>query len=492
MKRKRTKMLLSCLLALLLLAVFAVGVLALTDPYDCRIHSGVTIGGLDVGGMTPWEAAAALNTALEKTLYLHPVNLVLPEETLVLTPDISGVKVHSWHAVREAYALGRKEAAENSDVSLEAYLSLDEEGIRQLLADYAARYDTELTQPTWDLTGVRPELATDKADLDAPGQVLVLTLGIPAVHLNITAVCGEIYAACSKALSPRTSGPILVAPVIKPEALPETPDLQKIHREISLPPVSDTPDPETYTLICGAYGYSFDLEAAEKALAQADWGETLSFPMEFLPPEVFGEDTYYQDILGSCETKHSKDENRNTNLRLVCEILNGVVLQPGEEFSYNGTVGERTAERGFKAAGAYSGNRLVKDIGGGVCQGSTTLYNCALLADLEILERNCHGITVSYIANGLDAAVNWATKTDLRFRNNFHFPIKIQAEVSDGYVKMKLLGTDEKDYFIEMKTTNGKDETRTYANSYKYKYDKETGELISKDLEARSVYYPLS
>lgn len=489
-KIARSKLLLSLLGLLILLgSVFAIR--AAADPYDCRMISGVTIGGLDVGGMTRREAAAALEAALEDTLYAQPVKVALPEEELVLPPEVSGVQVRIWQAVQEAYACGRKEDAAANDISLDPYLTFDEESVQRLLADYAAQYDTQLTQPTWTLTGTRPELATDKADLSAAGQTLLLTLGIPSMHLNIAGVCGELRAACSKVLSPRTSGPILVTPVTEPEALPENPDLTKIYNEISLAPVSDTLDLESCTLRRGSYGYGFDLEAAETALAQADWGETLSFPMEFIPPEIFGEDTYYQDVLGSCETRHSNDENRNTNLRLVCEILNGVVLQPGEEFSYNGTVGERTAERGFKAAGAYSGNRLVKDIGGGVCQGSTTLYNCALLADLEILERNCHGITVSYIANGLDAAVNWATKTDLRFRNSFHFPIKIQAEVSDGYVKMKLLGTDEKDYCIEMKTTGGKGETRTYANSYKYKYDKQTGELISKDLEARSVYYPL-
>ena len=127
-------------------------------------------------------------------------------------------------------------------------------------------------------------------------------------------------------------------------------------------------------------------------------------------------------------------------------------------------------------------------IGGGVCQGSTTLYNCVLLADLEVVHRLCHGATVTYVPLGLDATVNWGT-TDFKFRNNFHFPIKLQAEVSDGYVKMKILGTDEKDYYIEMESRWSDDDVAIYAVSYKRKYDKETGELISREREAFSTYY---
>ena len=113
-----------------------------------------------------------------------------------------------------------------------------------------------------------------------------------------------------------------------------------------------------------------------------------------------------------------------------------------------------------------------------------------LLADLEVTCRASHGAKVGYVPAGLDASVNWGT-TDFRFRNNFHFPVKLQAEVSDGYVKMKILGTDEKDYYIQMETGLGEDETAFYARSYKCKYDKQTGELLSREVEAFSTYYKI-
>ena len=140
-------------------------------------------------------------------------------------------------------------------------------------------------------------------------------------------------------------------------------------------------------------------------------------------------------------------------------------------------------------ATVYYGASVTTGIGGGVCQGSSTLYNCVLLADLEVVTRSCHGATVAYLPLGLDAAVNWGT-TDFQFRNNFHFPVKIEAETTEDLVKMRILGTDEKDYYIEM--TSGYDDSREdviYAVSYKNKYSKETRELISKDREAFSTYY---
>ena len=131
---------------------------------------------------------------------------------------------------------------------------------------------------------------------------------------------------------------------------------------------------------------------------------------------------------------------------------------------------------------------MIQSPGGGVCQGSTTLYNCVLLADLEVVFRVGHGVKVGYVPLGLDAAINWLT-TDFQFRNNFRFPIQIRAWLEDGYMKMQILGTDEKDYYIKMETTSGEGDTVIYARSYKCKYDKETDELISREVEAYSTYY---
>nr|MBQ8244314.1 VanW family protein [Oscillospiraceae bacterium] len=480
---------------LIFLAAMAIGcwlsITVVTDPYDCRMAEGVTIGGLDVGGMTKGEARKALNSALEESLYLQPLSVHLPCETLTLSPEEADVKIRVREAVRTAYAYGRNQESTAKEIPLQTYLTLNEDAVRSKLSAYAARWDTEVTQSRWSLAGDRPDLSTGSFDPEAAGQTLLLTMGIPTVRLDVQQVYGAILAGYCNVISLCAAGDFSVTPEIVPEALPDAPDMDAIHREITVAPVDDSLDLESFQFVHGSYGYSFDLEQAKALVEKAGYGETLEIPLSNTEPELLGEEVYFRDVLGSCETKHTDDENRNTNLRLLCAALDGVVLQPGEEFSYNGTVGERTEEKGYKPATAYSGTRIVKDVGGGVCQGSTTLYNCALLADLEILERVCHGAKVGYVPLGLDAAVNWNTKTDLRFKNNFHFPIMLKAEVADGYVKMQILGTDEKDYYIEMRCGVGEEGSVTYAVSYKCKHDKETGEQISKEVEARSTYYTL-
>lgn len=487
---------------LLLSAALIVGGIFLvrwaTDPYDNRIVSGVTIGGLDVGGMTKKEARNTLEEALNDTLLSRELEIRLPQQTLYLNANETQLKADIRSAVQTAFAYGRtgteeeQQSAANTpcEIGLLPYLEYNEEAIRSELDAYAAQYDTTVSESSYRMDGDMPSLSTENHSDDTPCQTLVLTKGQATVKLDVDAVYDQILAVYDNAVSAGRSGQYRVEILeIAPDAVPQELDLEAICEEFTIAPVDDSLDMEAYAFVPGSYGYTFSADTAAELFAQVPYGESVSISMEYVEPELLGEEVYFRDVLGTCETKHNTNENRNTNLRLICDILNGYVLQPGEEFSFNGVVGERTAERGFKPAPAYSGNRLTNAVGGGACQTSTTLYNCVLLADLEVVTRFCHGAMVTYVPLGLDAAVNWGT-TDFAFRNNFHFPIKIEAEVSDGYVKMKILGTDEKDYYIVM--TSGYDdsgETCIYAVSNKNKYDKETGELISKDREAFSTYY---
>lgn len=479
---------------LLVVILSAVGVLAytvLTDPYDCRIAPGVTVGSVDVSGMSKKEAKAALETALDESLNSVSLAVHLPQEELVFSPEETGVQIRVRDAVNDAYAFGRKDTSGESQLPLLPYLEVNEDAIRAKLEAYASRWNTELSQPVWTLEGNRPELSTKDFDANAQGQTLVLTMGVPSLHLDIDPIYDQILAAYDNSISLCAAGEFAITPEAEPEELAEQPDIQAIWEEISVAAENDSLDMEKYTFVHGSYGYGFDTAQAQELISAAAPGETIRIPLTITEPEILGEGVYFRDVLGHCETKHTNDENRNTNLKLLCQALDGVILQPGDVFSFNGTVGERTEEKGYKPATAYSGTKMIKDIGGGVCQGSTTIYNCALLADLEIVERVCHGATVGYITLGLDAAVNWNTQTDLKFKNNFNFPMMIKAEVSDGYVRMKILGTDEKDYYIEMRCGFGEEGDVKHAVSYKCKFDKITGEPISKEREAFSTYYKL-
>lgn len=447
-----------------------------------RIPEHTTLGGMEIGGMTYREAKSAVRAAAGNSLLAKELKVVLPEETLRFTPQEAGLKLNVSKALRDACHSGGQQ-----DLGWLPYLSREEGRFQTALRSYGERHDTRLSQSDWSVEGIPENLGTEQFDPQTPPGEVRITLGVPQCQLDQEGALAEILRFYDQALTPGMPFEIQIA--VPPEAVPEELDLEEIYESSCRSPVDDSLDMTAYRFAPGSYGCRFDLEEAGRKLEAAAWGETLTLPMEYVQPEILGDGVYFRDVLGSCETRHNDNENRNTNLRLICEILDGMVIQPGEEFSYNDRVGERTKERGFLPAPAYSGNRLIQDYGGGACQGSTTLYNCALLADLEITDRVCHGAAVGYVPRGLDAAVNWATHTDMAFRNTSHFPIMIRAKVEDGYVKMQLLGTDEKDYTIEMKSGWGEDEVAIYATSYRCKISKETGEELSRTLEARSTYY---
>lgn len=475
---RKTGMILAVSLSLLLF-------FSICRAFFCPLADNITIGGLDVGGMTPMQAHRMLKQELAESLYHHALVVQLPEETLEIAPKSCGLKVNTKKLLFDA--VHRKEDATGT-LSLRPYLSIDATAIRSKLEKYAAKYDTELTQPVWTLEGNTPNLSTESFDPSKPVQTLAVTLGTPSVHLDTDAVLEEILLAFSNAITLCRENDYQIAPGNPMEAIPGSPDAAAIAGKLEIPPVNDTVDPISFSLVSGSYGVTVDKELLAEKLFHAVYGETVRIPVQYPPPDVLGEAAYFQDVLGYCETRHTNDPNRNHNLQLQCDTLNGFILHPGETFSMNGVLGERTIERGYKPAPAYSGNRLVNSPGGGVCQGSTTLYNCVLLADLEVVFRACHGAKVGYVPLGLDCAINYLT-TDFQFRNNFHCPIQIKAWMENGYMKMQILGTDEKDYYIKMETGSGEDDVAIYARSFKCKYDKETDELISREVEAYSTYY---
>ena len=127
-------------------------------------------------------------------------------------------------------------------------------------------------------------------------------------------------------------------------------------------------------------------------------------------------------MISAFTTKTTSDSNRNNNISVACQSINGTVLLPGETFSFNGTVGQRTTARGYREAGAIAGGQLVKEIGGGICQVSSTLFNAVARANLEIVSRSPHAWPSTYVNKGEDATVNWPG-LDFKFKNNTETPV---------------------------------------------------------------------
>lgn len=141
-----------------------------------------------------------------------------------------------------------------------------------------------------------------------------------------------------------------------------------------------------------------------------------------------------KDLLGSYSTSFSSSAaGRCTNIEVASGRINGTILYPGEEFSVNETILQRTKDNGYELGGAYVNGETVQSYGGGVCQVSTTLYNAVILAELKVLERSAHSMTVSYVPVSMDAAIA-GDYMDFKFVNNTDTPIYIE-----GYTKNKNL-----------------------------------------------------
>ena len=181
-------------------------------------------------------------------------------------------------------------------------------------------------------------------------------------------------------------------------------------------------------------GSRLDTQALARDIAQAldAGGGSVALSVESIQPEVTvaSLSSQYGMIAYAVTNASSSSSNRLTNIALSLELINGTRLDPGETFSFNETVGERTTDRGFKVATAYSSGEVTEEVGGGICQVSTTLFNAAVKSDMEIVERHNHSLTVSYVDLGKDAAVDWGNK-DLRFTNTGDEPVYIVCLLTD-------------------------------------------------------------
>lgn len=143
--------------------------------------------------------------------------------------------------------------------------------------------------------------------------------------------------------------------------------------------------------------------------------------------------------IGTYTTNTTSNSKRNTNVRLAAEALNGTIVGPGQEVSFNDTVGQRTEAKGYQGAAAYNNGEVVQEIGGGVCQVSTTLYNAALKAGMKISMRRSHTFEPSYVTPGMDATVSWGGP-DFRFINTSSSAIGIKASYSNQTVTVSIYG----------------------------------------------------
>ena len=485
------------------------GLLLLTANYGTLFDSmlkmkSVSIGGIDLTGMSKADAKQALS-AVTDTLSRENMKIHVLDSTLELSPVYTQIQPRPDDAIDAAFRQGA-----TGTFDLLPYLGINTDTLQHAVESLGQKYNTNFTQTVTTVDGELPPLDASAIPADK-GLTLSITIGSPEYGLDTEALYLQI-------LDAYNHGELEVTGACT-ELQPDIPDLDALYGQHYIAPVDAVMDPDTFEISADTYGYHFDLEAAKAALANAKYGETLTFPFYKIPPNVTAAELsskLFCDVLGSAQTPYKgKDtNNRNTNLAIACEAINGLVLLPGETFSYNDTLGERTKEAGYKEAPSYVGGLTVDTLGGGICQVSSTLYYSTLFADLQIDERTNHGYVSDYIPKGMYATVTWEG-ADFQFTNSTNFPIRIEAWRAEGYVNVQIIGTDERDYYIKMsykvrETTpfdtiyeeyppdnpkgykDGQEIVSPYigyiVQTYKEKYSKETDELISKDKWTYDVY----
>jgi vancomycin resistance protein YoaR len=208
----------------------------------------------------------------------------------------------------------------------------------------------------------------------------------------------------------------------------------------------------------GSPGYEIDVKGFYDKILEGIRTDQYEFNVNLkeVKPQVTIESLASQGIkekIAFFTTKFSvSNKPRTSNIRLAASNINGTILAPGDVFSFNKVVGERTIKRGFYKAGVYVNGKIDEDVGGGICQVSTTLYNAVLLSDLEVMERSNHSLTVPYVPLSRDAAVSWGTK-DFKFRNNTEKYIYIHSQSTGNTISFELFGTKNHNRRVELIST---------------------------------------
>lgn len=452
LRNQRIAIIGGCAGALLLLIILIVCLLMNGGTTDSEtIANNVYAAGVDLGGMTKDEAKNALQLAISQSIQKKNMIIILPDGKLELSPQDTNPYVDVDAVVEAAYSYGRDGAAMQSGshtIALLPYMDqLDTEYIYDAIETFCAARG-EVVESTVSVSGERPEF-----DLEDPGkavthQILTITIGSPDYDVDTQTIYNDV-------LDKFSLNQTEVQYLGTEDSIPETILAEDIFAAYCVAPQNAEQDPKTYDITPEVYGYGFDIEDVQALIDDAAFGQTIEIEMEFLYPDITAEklrDGMFTVQLGEYTTICSEEDSsvsRNTNLKLSCEALDGLIIGPGDTFSFNKVLGRPTSQLGYKECAGYLNGELVDIVGGGIDQTASTLYYCALMADLSIVERTNNCYPVSYIDPGLDVCIDWGVE-DLKFVNNTDAPIRINATAGDRSVSIQLWGSEELDYTVEI------------------------------------------
>ncbi len=439
------------LLAVVISAVVAGGgyyLLCLYTANSPNIWPGIVVLGQDLGGLTVDEAVAKLDNFIADSsvdIYLYnktgqpgghdaEPDMSFTFADLDFHPDFRSVaqKAYDMNVTEpEFYTLGWRFLTGEGEKEYHPVFTLNQEKMEEC----AAKAEWDLSFPITETTFSREEA------------VLTITLSTDGRWVNPSDVVNEMDGILENAPNFSIDVPYVVLdrPIVT---------AQQIHDAVYLPVKNAYFDRASQSVMEGERGVDFNVPTVQEAMDAAGQGETIQLNVTREAPSISADQmraVLFRDVLGSASTHVSGSAARVSNVKLAANSFNNYVLNAGEVFSYNGVVGQRTKAKGYKEAPAYVQGQTVNEVGGGVCQPSSTLYLASLRSNMQITERYAHRYVPAYIPAGMDATVSWGGP-DYKFTNNTLYPVKIKTSYnsSNGYLTVTLYGTKTDDTHVEV------------------------------------------
>ena len=503
-KTSKTKIIIILVIILAIILLVFSTIFALLNSKNNKIINNIEILGIDVSELTREEATEKINSELEERIS-NDIVLKHNEENYILPPKQIEFEYNIKKAVEEAYLVGREGNIFENNFEI----------IKQQFNKRTFNIDVTYSEDL--LQSIVPQMNENFADgiKEASYEIDSTTLKISAPKDGYVVKFDELknLIVDKMLLINYNTDPIEIPVEMKKANLI---DIEKIHDEIYKEAVDASYSINPYKITASENGIDFKISIDEaKALITGDKDE-YDIPLKILYPNVTTNSISqeaFPNLLATYTTSYqTSSANRSNNIALAASKINGKVLMPGETFSYNLTVGKRTISAGFKEAGAYSNGQVTSEVGGGICQVSSTLYNSVLRANLEVTERTNHMFLVGYVPIGADATVSWGAP-DFKFKNNRNYAIRIVATTSGKRLTISIYGLkQDDDYDIEIlsyktgtisyKTTYTTDKslkagtTRVIqsgsngATSVTYKIHKRNGKEVSRELVSKDSYSP--
>lgn len=467
------------IIILLIIAFTIFIVFTLITINNKNMLSGISILGIDISKQSKADALQTVQSTIEKRLP-DEIKLIHNDyETSIATESLS-ISFDIESAINEAYSIGRSGNILENDltviktllepINITPTLTLDEEQLKSSLSDISSKL---------------PDTVKESSYYIEDGN-LILTKGNTGNVIKVDEMANYIKESIQNLAIANTS-----LEIITEEQSPTPLDIDAIHNEIYKQASDAYFTQNPYAVYPSENGLDFAISVDEaKAMLQEEKEEYV-IPLQVLYPNVttnmIGQEAF-PDLLSSFSTKYStSDRDRTTNLQLAANKINGTVVMPGDTFSYNTVVGERTIAAGYKEAPIYVSGEVVDGLGGGICQITSTLYNAVVYANLEIVERSNHQFVPSYVGASRDATVVYGS-IDFKFKNNRDYPIKILCSVNNGIASFQIYGLKtNNEYEVEI-SSRITSQNANYTNSEAYKILKQNGQVVSRTLLSRDTY----